>query len=76
VKDSSLYHELVAKMRSYGNAEFAADLERFIDSYADHDPDCLVDDDRPPREIESCTCGFARRHEFYAQLQLRLASGA
>jgi hypothetical protein len=53
-----LYHELVAKMNSYSDADFGADLERFIDTFADHDPDCPVVEGGSRREIESCTCGL------------------
>ena len=72
MKETPLYRELLATMTTYSDPDFAADLERFIDSFADHDPDCPVVDVGSRRELESCTCGFARRFDFYDQLRIRL----
>jgi hypothetical protein len=71
VRDSPLYHDLLRQMRAASSDGLLADLERFVDSFGDHDPDCPVTDTGRD-EVNSCTCGFARRFDFYEELRRRL----
>jgi len=73
VRNSPLYAELLHQMKTSSDDAFIADLQRFLESFADHDDDCpgysVVG---PDAELAACTCGFARRHDFIDQLRLRL----
>jgi len=73
VKDSPLYAQLRQQMETGTDDELLADLARFLDSFADHDPDCpgFGAHGREP-ELTACSCGFARRYDFLDQLRLRL----
>lgn len=76
MKDSPLYEQLPREMKAATNEELVADLNRFVDSFADHDDNCpgynVVGRDA---ELAACTCGFARRHDLLDEVRLRL-SGA
>jgi hypothetical protein len=59
-------------MQTATDDELLADLARFLDSFADHDPDCPgFDAAGRDDELATCTCGFARRYDFLDQLKRR-----
>lgn len=73
MKDSPLYAELNRQMKAATDAEFLADLIRFVDSFADHDDDCPgYDVYERAAELAVCSCGFARRHDLLDELRQRL----
>jgi hypothetical protein len=73
MRDNPLYHRLRQQMRAGTNEDLVADLKRFVESFGDHDPDCPVSDNLRD-ELDTCTCGYARRFDFYDELLRRLSS--
>jgi hypothetical protein len=74
MKDSPLYAQLRREMESGTNAELLADLNRFLDSFGDHDQDCPGFGARGrAAEMDTCSCGFARRYDFVDELERRLS---
>ena len=70
MKDSPLYAQLRREMENGTNAALLADLGRFLDSFGDHDQDCPCFDARGRgAELETCTCGFARRYDLLDELE-------
>jgi hypothetical protein len=68
------YAALVRQMKAATDEEFVADLTRFVDSFADHDDDCPgYSVYERGAELAACTCGFARRHDLFDEVRLRLA---
>ncbi len=73
MRDSPQYAELLHQMKTSGDEDFIADLQRFLASFADHDDDCPgYNVSGRDAELAVCTCGFARRHDFIDQVRLRL----
>lgn len=75
MKNSPQYAALLQQMKAATDAEFLADLTRFMDSFADHDDDCPAYEiyDRAA-ELAACRCGFARRHDLLDELRRRLGN--
>ena len=76
MKDSPLYAELLRAMKSGTDEDLLADLRRFIDSFGDHDDECLgYDVYGREAELAACSCGFVRRHDLVDEVRLRLRKG-
>jgi hypothetical protein len=74
VKDNPEYARLTQQMRTGTDDEFVADLTRFVDSFADHDDECPgYSVFGREEELAACICGFARRHDLFDELRLRLS---
>ena len=73
MKDSQLYAELLRTMKMATDEEFLADLTRFVDSFADHDDECpALNVYGREQELAACACGFARRHDLFDEVRIRL----
>jgi hypothetical protein len=72
MRDTPLYAELREHMAQASAEELLADLQRFMDSFGDHDPDCPGFAARGrDAELATCSCGFARRWDFLDELERR-----
>lgn len=74
LRQSPLYAELLANMRTASPEAFVDDLKRFVDTFGDHDSDCPVADTllNGREEVDACVCGFARRFDLYDEVLIRL----
>ncbi len=74
MKDSAHYAELLRQMKADTDEQLVADLRRFVESFADHDDSCPgYAVYAPDAELTACQCGFARRHDLFDELRIRLA---
>lgn len=73
MRHDPVYAELVARMRAGTDDELVADLTRFVGSFADHDNECPgYNAIGREAELDTCTCGFARRYDLLDEVQRRL----
>ena len=73
MRDSLQYAQLRQRMTTGTDHGLLADLARFVESFGDHDPDCpsFAIHGRDA-EFATCTCGYARRYDFFDELSRRL----
>lgn len=79
MKNNPVYLQELAALPGMSHADFVARIQKFIESYGDHDEDCpLIDSSLYGREAEldQCACGYVFRWELFAELERRLMRDA
>ena len=79
MKDSPIYRQELAALPGMSHSDLVARIQKFIESYGDHDEDCpLIDSSLYGRdaELDPCACGYVFRWELLAELERRLMRGA